>query len=788
MMSKDTGTKNMIKKSIPAALAICCWLAALFMHASLLLVPISDDTRLIILSPAILLLIVISALAGIFHIIKRPAIAQSSSNWQKICVRVPYLHFLILAGYAALLPLPVLTGLIHTIFIPAFFAWVLLDTCLNPNQQHRSHNPRTIAIVIFLAFTFLHALIGIYYTDSVGEHSGDEGHYLVQARSLYEDRDLDLRNQFADYPDISPARIHISPNSRDGKWYSWHSPGLSFLLAPTVPYGIWFRHIILGLISGLTLAGMYLLAIQFGASQRSSLSVTILLGISIFWVVYAARALPEILGAGLATWGLLFILAQDRWPWKSCIPLWAIIGFLPWVQTRFIPVALLLWGLYGLHMLQSRNSWPHKFKRGAFFTAGTALVIGFHQYMQFQMFEQGLAYPVPNLLFSLPVGLWHTLASQRGIVYMLPVFLFSLPPLIKGILTRENRQICLDVMLLFLSIWLTSCATRWFSGGASMPGRFLLITIPPMLAYLAKYLPSSPRTYRACFMFAAMYAIVFTFAQLSILPNFGKSFTNPLVIRDIHPLFPTVFQFYYEPYSETRIFPVAMLLIMLFGIFLVGRRIPKTLSVIGIAVVILTYAFTAEPLHTSRAPRRIAYNLESLRMHRWHHVMRWGTPHDEDLPSLFDITNRMHDIPGDPIKNVTARDLGELVSDEWLSAPHLPANDWEDRDYRWATLIPPFQARRNLWAVRMDIEVKGETGASLAIREGDLLHEEIDLSPGHVQKNFFLQAQGRGDIYILARLHDQTEKWITHEIAITRVSDPFLRVGFPDMYEHFIEE
>ena len=46
--------------------------------------------------------------------------------------------------------------------------------------------------ILFATGTILFSLLGVWVTKTVGEHSGDEGHYLIQAKSLHEDGDLDF--------------------------------------------------------------------------------------------------------------------------------------------------------------------------------------------------------------------------------------------------------------------------------------------------------------------------------------------------------------------------------------------------------------------------------------------------------------------------------------------------------------------------------------------------------------------------------------------------------------------
>lgn len=71
--------------------------------------------------------------------------------------------------------------------------------------------------------------------------SGDEPHYLVVARSLYADRDLDVANNYAanDGRLIGHDGLEAGPHARparDGRLLSAHDPGVPMILAPV--YGV----------------------------------------------------------------------------------------------------------------------------------------------------------------------------------------------------------------------------------------------------------------------------------------------------------------------------------------------------------------------------------------------------------------------------------------------------------------------------------------------------------------------------------------------------------------------
>jgi len=100
-------------------------------------------------------------------------------------------------------------------------------------------------LVFALAATIFYAR-GIYL-------SGDEPHYLLIAQSLVEDGDFDLQNNLQNktYLTYLPVEIPLHGTVQDGKYRSFHLPGISFLLVPffylfnllggLIPANLYFR-------------------------------------------------------------------------------------------------------------------------------------------------------------------------------------------------------------------------------------------------------------------------------------------------------------------------------------------------------------------------------------------------------------------------------------------------------------------------------------------------------------------------------------------------------------------
>lgn len=93
---------------------------------------------------------------------------------------------------------------------------------------------------LFLILTALFASLAAYFVPRM-DASGDEPHYLVMARSLWIEGDLDLRDNYAreEWREFrgGPTEPHYAAPRKDGRPFPGHSPGLPFILAPVYALG-----------------------------------------------------------------------------------------------------------------------------------------------------------------------------------------------------------------------------------------------------------------------------------------------------------------------------------------------------------------------------------------------------------------------------------------------------------------------------------------------------------------------------------------------------------------------
>ncbi|MEO8499682.1 MAG: hypothetical protein ABI565_02115 [Vicinamibacteria bacterium] len=88
---------------------------------------------------------------------------------------------------------------------------------------------------LFVLLTAMFASLATYFVPRM-DASGDEPHYLIMAKSLWIEHDLDLRDNYAreDWREFrgGPTEPHYAAPRKDGRPFPGHAPGLPFLLAP----------------------------------------------------------------------------------------------------------------------------------------------------------------------------------------------------------------------------------------------------------------------------------------------------------------------------------------------------------------------------------------------------------------------------------------------------------------------------------------------------------------------------------------------------------------------------
>jgi hypothetical protein len=184
--------------------------------------------------------------------------------------------------------------------------------------------------------------------------TADEPHYLLSALSLWEDGDLDVRDERAAvrYRAFHAATLPVQAEIRpDGSQIEPHDPLLPVLLAAPVGLGGWlgaklFVAALAGALAGLT---MVVAMRRFGVSPPVAAVAALVAGLSPPLAIYGTQIYPELPGALVTVAG--FWWATGRLSKRAVGAAGLAVVALPWLSVKYTPVAAvlaagLLWRLW----------------------------------------------------------------------------------------------------------------------------------------------------------------------------------------------------------------------------------------------------------------------------------------------------------------------------------------------------------------------------------------------------------------------------------------------------------
>lgn len=214
------------------------------------------------------------------------------------------------------------------------------------------------AVVVFNAGALLLVSEGANF-------SGDEPHYLLIAHSLLKDGDFELSNNYEhrDYHTFmnSEGKIaaHVVPGARPGSRYSFHSPGVAFLMLPFYALGLLLKGHGLPLLVrlGMSLWGaflsiqVYLYARREWPQEGLALKLWCLTSFTTPVFFYSIHIYPEIMVAGLSLAALRILRFSQPLNWRKGALCGLLLGSFFWFHAlKYIAlfVPLFLYGFWTL--------------------------------------------------------------------------------------------------------------------------------------------------------------------------------------------------------------------------------------------------------------------------------------------------------------------------------------------------------------------------------------------------------------------------------------------------------
>ena len=378
---------------------------------------------------------------------------------------------------------------------------------------------------------FIVTLLGIPARATYGaQTSADEPQYLLTALSIAQDGDLDIADQrysgaYRDFHEVLlPIQTELQP---DGSRISPHNPLLPLYLALPMWIGGWVgAKVALAALAGV-LAGLlvWVGVARFGAPFGVAAPVVGVMSLSPPLAMYATQVYPEIAAALMVTAGIAALTGKPGW--STTVVLVAGVVALPWLATKYVPVAA---------VLAAAGAWQVRDRPSLLAGLVTTLVGAGAAYLLFNHAVYGGATPYaagdffvggeftavgpsPNYAGRSQrlLGLW--VDRGFGIVAWQPAYLVVVP----AIAWASRRRFRHGILLLTLAGigWLVATFLAQTMHGWWWPGRQVVVIVPALVLLLMVWIHRTPEV-RLPFLASGATGVV-AFLVLAIEATVGRA-------------------------------------------------------------------------------------------------------------------------------------------------------------------------------------------------------------------------------------------------------------------------
>ena len=382
-------------------------------------------------------------------------------------------------------------------FIMLVYILILAQRRENSRRRLSLHHvtPWRIWLLAFLVFALTACVFyvrGIYL-------SGDEPHYMMITQSLVEDGDFDLHNNLRDktYLSYLPVELRFHGTIRDGRYRSFHLPGISVLLVPffylfnllggAIPANLYFR-LCAAVLNAFFALGLFQILKKSWPDKDNS--ILFLFFITTFPLVFQAVHLyPELPAATL----LIFAYLHSRSQRPHYFLAGLLLAGIPWLHFKYLLPMLILVFFVTAGIWRGGARLKAKMRASAFFLipqAISAVLLAVYSKVLYGSFDPTIISPEKNFL-AIPLGnkintlLSFFLDQRDGLLVYAPVFL-----MLFLVFKKETRKSLRDFSLLsaiFFSYILFHAYTT-VRGGYSPAARPTLFVLWIMMIFsIASY-------------------------------------------------------------------------------------------------------------------------------------------------------------------------------------------------------------------------------------------------------------------------------------------------------------
>lgn len=202
---------------------------------------------------------------------------------------------------------------------------------------------RTLALWLLL-FGVYASTLGLH-AFSGSDYGGDEPHYLLAAKSIVEDGNVDVSDEYASraYGEFYPYELRPHGEETGGRLNEPHGVGFPLLIAPAFALGgAKAVELFLAAIAALGVALAYRLALRV-APDPWALGAAVAVGLSPPLLAYGTAVYPELAAAtALSGAALLAVRLDARVSRPEAALCFLLLGTLPWLGTKFVPAGLVI--------------------------------------------------------------------------------------------------------------------------------------------------------------------------------------------------------------------------------------------------------------------------------------------------------------------------------------------------------------------------------------------------------------------------------------------------------------
>ncbi len=451
--------------------------------------------------------------------------------------------------------------------------------------------------------------------------SGDEPHYLIISHSLLRDGDFDLANNYAqrDYANFmmfeGRTGAHVVPGAKPGSRYSFHSPGVAFVMFPFYVLSTLFKGkaLVLILRLGMSLWGgflavqVYLFARSEWGKDRLAQRLCLLTSFTTPVFFYSLHIYPEIIVAALSLVVFRLLRFSSVLNAGKAVVFGLCLASFFWFHALKYLALFIPFFLYAFWTL-AKKARPRL--SPLLFTGVTA--VGIFLYLQFQRALYGsyslatVSWAAPltdsgeklirfakTLLFEIPWrDRWQTLAGyfldQRdGLFFYAPIYFFSLFGAVE-MFRRMKRDFWLLFGLTAPYVLLSAFLTQ--RTGYAPQARPLVAVIWALAIWVGYFLVSHRKTVcSAIFNFAAGLSLLFiAILCLTPLNLYQETTRGPrergaglfYLLSNLHfrvtDLLPSYIKSGEGPWLPNLIWPGIMILLVV--LYAVTKRRPLSLN------------------------------------------------------------------------------------------------------------------------------------------------------------------------------------------------------------------